>query len=287
MKRILLAGLLFAKVKSASQWFEVQKPSLAVTGVALSGPNQEYVLQGEILQYEAFEIDWGGASATPVKDLSTTNPRIQPFSRIEAGGGFDSVMASHTLLRLNAQQGVPKIEQEYSVPTGNHYTYPIWVSGTKYVVTASEFFAAPTELRAYRLQSDTINDVKVYNTGANSKGIGVVPQTGWFVVSLMGSNVRKIFDLTNGYIGGSNSTVFTHLRSDSNHELSFFSPEGDRGVYVLLREVVNELHTVSIVDGSDRLFHVISGIPVFWRPLGSPTQISVSLGVLPRIKLQS
>ena len=260
MKLILTTGLLLLlKVKSASLWFEVYDSPRPLASMTIAGPNQEYVVQGKIQEYSAYQVDWVAGTASHIKDFSTTNANIAPNSRIESGEGFNCVLASQTIVRFNAQQGVPNNEQEYSVPKGAHYGYPTRVAGTNYVLVSSLQYFTSSKKRAYRLQSDTTNDVKIYNTGGNSWQMGVVYQTGWAVISMKAGSVPKIFDFTNGYIGGTNSTVETHPKPNTNEEIGFFCPEADKGVYVIGTSVDRTLQTVKVLDGSTRVQYLLSG----------------------------
>ena len=118
-------------------------------------------------------------------------------------------------------------------------------------------------MKTYRLLSDTISDVKTYNTNTRSWATGVVHQTGWLVISINLKSDRKIFDFTNGYEGGSNSTLVIHKKPNQDTEMGLWSPLDDRGIYVTGSRQQKTLYTVNIVDGSNRLERFLSSFAGF------------------------
>ena len=74
------------------------------------------------------------------------------------------------------------------------------------------------------------------------------------------TNQRKLYDYTNGYDGGSNSSIQTHTKADANKERGFISPEDGRGYYVMGTQSTKTVYTVKGSDGTKKLNHYLSSL---------------------------
>ena len=256
MERLLSAALLFTNVKLATLWFNIGTPEMSSTTIA--GPNQEYVVQGAKLTYIAYTMDWGAGSTTSVKTItipSNGNLNLN-HARLQADDTFNCVTALHTIVRFNSQIGVSSNPEEYSVPTGSFYSYPVWIRGTNFIFIGTQSFPL-ADRKLYRLHSDRTSDVKTFTLQENTRAYTVLHGTGWLVISIGATAERKLYDFTNGYDGGTNSSVQTHIKSLISAEEGMFCPEDGRFMYIVGSKGSNHLFTVE-GDGTTRLSHDLS-----------------------------
>ena len=90
---------------------------------------------------------------------------------------------------------------------------------------------------------------------SNSKAYGVLYGTPWLLVSLndVPGNKRNLYDYTNGYDGGSSSTINSHTKSETKAETGFLSPEDGRDYYAVATEDSRNLLTVKASTGVQQL----------------------------------
>ena len=229
MKRIILTTILLVSSKSITYWKEIGAGSPQVASMTLSGPKEGYVVQGDVSTFKVYQMDWQTDTSitSSVNDIDVgANPSIVSSTRIQSDSGFNVVASSETIFRFNAQPGVATNFEEYSVPktgTGRTYGYPFWAAQTNYMFVSARGFLAPNK-KSYRLHSDRVTDVKVFDTGTNARTYGILYGTTWVVVSIESSTQRKLYDYTNGYVGGTNSVVQTHSKPTNVDEIGFSHP---------------------------------------------------------------
>ena len=270
MKRVISAILLLTNVNTVTLFFEVGTGSPEMVSMSIAGPNQEYVVQGHSTGYSTYTIDWQNTPhATSVKAINlNANVNIVESSRVQCDSGENCVVCTNTIIRFNIKPGAALDFEEYSVPTGFRYGYPSVLVGTSYILTNSRDTSVASSKKAYRIFSDKVTDVKTFNTGANSRGFGILYGTGWFLITLDGTTQRKLFDYTNGYEEGTNSTVQTHTKQD-NLEIGFFSVEDGRELYVVSSFDLQRIYTVQY-DGTNWLHQ---DVPTFVGALHPPVWI--------------
>ena len=266
MKRIILIAILLESSKSATFWKEVGTGTPPIISVTITGPGEGYVVQGEKTVFTVYQMDWGSANAAitaSVKDINLVGIlSVETSARLQSDSNFNVVTSSETIFRFNAQPGVASNFEEYSVPkqAGKRYAYPFWAAQTNFMFISGQEFTSAADKKAYRLNSDRITDVKVFNTGFNSRSYGVLYGTNWFVISNPGAGHRKLYDYTNGYVGGTNSVVQTHSKPSTRKEMGFFSPEDGRDVYVVARRAgVKSIFTVKN-DGTELINRNLNAI---------------------------
>ena len=263
MKRIFLTIILLVCSKSVTFWKEVGGGSPTVMSMSLTGPKQGHIVQGDASLYRVFQMDAGDGALSSIKHIDVgSNQNIVTDTRIQSDSGFNVVAASNTLFRFNAEPGANIDFEEYSVPTGNKYEYPVWAPQTNYMFVGTRDFTTVPGKKFYRLHSDRITDVKIFDVRSNTRSYGVLYGTSWLVISVDNGPHRRLFDYTNGYIGGSNSVVQTHSRPHAHNEIGFISPEDGRGYYVVgidQWDGVRRIYTVKN-DGTDHLNRGLSSL---------------------------
>ena len=264
MKRLILTTILLGSSKTLSLWKAIGNGSPSIMSITLSGTNQGYAVQGDKITYKTYEMTWDNSQVSSVKDIDIgANANILIESGVQSDNTFNVVASSKTIFRFNSQPAQPINFEEYPVPTGHQYSYPYWAAETNYMFVSARSHQVLSGKKLYRLHSDKVTDVKVFNTGVNSRSFGVLHGTGWVMVSLDVMNQRKLFDYTNGYEGGTNSVVQTHSKPTTANEIGFLSPEDGRGYYVVgTADSTKKLYTVKN-DGTALLTQHISTIDTF------------------------
>ena len=257
-KRILITALLVIRVHSASHWFDIGDGIDKLASASLAGPNEELLIQGNANSFKVFTINWSTGTAsenTPVSYPISTKFPTDKNSLIQADETYNCVMTSKSICRLYLKSDQPTNFQEYSVvEVVNGYSRPIWVKNTVFFFAASN--ASPYKF--YRFHSDTVTDVKQFLVTQKSNAFGVLSGTPWLIISFESSTQRKLFDYTNGYVGGTNPTTSIHTKLGTNGERGILSPEDGRGVYVLTGFNSRILHAINVNDGSELLNHDLS-----------------------------
>ena len=242
---------LLQHINSLTYWFTIEiSGSKLVSSACVAGANEEYIIQEQSAKYRTLKINWEGESSSEDKEViisPTTN--IDFNGRIVSDWSDNLVLTSRTIIRFNIKKGQSNNQQEYNVVKGSTYSYPMVAYQKVYVFVAS----MSTISKFYRLQSETTNDVKEFDTGENSRAYGVLYGTPWIVISLLSSNQRKLYDYTNGYIGGSSSATSTHTKLRENFERVFMSPEDERNYYVTYANNQRYMITTNALDGSEHL----------------------------------
>ena len=261
MKAILatfVTTIFLKHVSAISYWLTIG--SGGIESMTIAGPNEEYSVQGQANSYLTWPINWAsGAAVYHYQNYLGTNSYLHHDGRIQGDDSYNAVVSATGVFRFNIKPGVAVGLQRYSLPVGFFYNYPHWAAGTVYMFVGT-VSATGTNRKLYRLHSDRITDVKTFNIGVNSRAYGVLFGTGWLVISYGGTNQRKLYDYTNGYQGGSNSSVQTHTKVAVNDELGFASLEDGRGYYVVGTLTTRVLYTIKGADGTQKLNHVLSSL---------------------------
>ena len=251
MKKLLAILALFNRVKSFTHWFDIKTTSRQVYSMALAGINSEYVVQGEKSKFLSYTIDWELGAATKVKEV-TISPTtyIQFGGRVTSDGKTNAVLAEKTVFRFNVEAGQVANLEEYPVSKGQLFASPISALNTVYVFIAARY--APNTF-FYRVHSDRTSDIEQFSPGSASESYGILSGTGWLLISGTTQNHRKLFDYTNGYVGGSNSAVDTHTKTGENYETGFMSPNDHRGYYVVTGRTSRVMYSVKADSGQEHL----------------------------------
>ena len=257
MNRIILLALLFIRSKQITAWSEVKTASEAVSSTTIAGPNEEYIVQGQLTTYRAYTINWQTGAATSVNSITIPSANVAGNTLIQADNTFNCIVSSKTIYRFNAQAGQSLGVQEYPVPTGITYSYPRWATGTNFMFI-STMDATPPDRKVWRVHSDRITDVKYFPIEDISRAYEVFYGTGWLIVSMHNLAIRKLYDYTNGYDGGTNSAVQTHNKDQTTFEIGMFVPEDGRFLYVVSAPGVSKIATVK-GDGTNRLLQSLVG----------------------------
>ena len=201
--------LLIKAVRSLTEWFSFGSPGFPMEQMVLSGPNQEYCVQGRG-KYASYSIDWNSGTAV----LQGETIIIQPYTvgdRTQGDDTYNIVLSGRAIYRFNVNPTTPPNLEQYPVQAGPFYFTPFWATGTAFMFVSA---LNGNELNNFfRLQSDRITGVKFFAIGGFTRAYVVLYGTGWLIVSLRTSNERKLFDYTNGYVGGSNSSIITQTRT--------------------------------------------------------------------------
>ena len=261
MKRIVLILILLSGVAPFQYWFELGANGEEVRSAALGGANEQYIIHGRYNNFKVYTMNWADGSYTSSDiQVGVGNTNIDGFTAIQTDRTKTVVVATKTMFKFTIEPGVVNNGfAEYTLPTGKHYAYPFWFVGTSYMFFGTRDYGS-ADRKAYRILTTTL-EVKSFDTGHNSKGFGILYGTSWFLVSLDGSDKRKLFDHTVGDPGGTNNPITYHNKPNSNKEIGFFSPEDNRGVYVISAEgsgsSLNSLITVNY-DGTERFARVLN-----------------------------
>ena len=266
MKRIILVSLLVVISTSLTLWKEVGSGSPPVLSAALTGPNQGLIVQGDTSIFRVHRMDWVDDTnpiTNSVKSIDVgANSNMVTTCRVQSDSGYNSVVTCKNIFRFSTEPSAPNDFEEYPVPNGFKYSYPFWTAQTNYMFVSAREAVSTGDKKLYRLHTDRVTDIKVFNTGTNTQSFGILYGTNWLVVSIKDSTERRLYDYTNGYIGGSNTAVQTHPKQSTYTEIGFMSPEDGRGYYVVgIYEWKGQrkIYTVKN-DGTDLLNHDLSSI---------------------------
>ena len=184
MKRTLLAIILIADSKSASYLFEVGTGLSDVSSSCIAGANQEYVVQGKATVFRTFEIDWQSSPHSSLVKTVTlgANGNLDVFSTILCDDGYNCVVGTNTVFRINIKPGELNGFEEYAVAKGFLYSYPQRGVGTNYLFIASRDATNAADKKAYRLLSDTVTGLETFNIGINSRTYVILHGTGWVLL---------------------------------------------------------------------------------------------------------
>ena len=258
MKGKTLVILLIAKVvKSVTLLATVGRDPPYAFSVSLAGPNQEWMVQGKILTFTAFSINWQNGHVSFEKSITPkTIPGVTGNTRIHCDLDYNCVVGTRTIFRFNMKPGASDDLETYPVRLHVAYGTPRSIVGTSYVIVSARAATTAETKKAYRILSDRVTDVKTYNTGTNSASYGVLYGTGWLLVSIENVNKRRLYDYTNGYEGGTNSSIQIHTKVDNKNENGFFTPEDGRELYVVSVSggQIKRMHSIEY-DGTSWLYH--------------------------------
>ena len=177
MKKFILL-IILSNIKPLEFWLEVGDGSSGVRSGAISGPNQEYIVQGERSIYKVYRMDWEKGKVSLAKEIDVgDNPSIDNGVRFQSDSRYSIVTATKTVFRfsIDPQKGVNF--EEYPVPKGHRYSYPFWAETTNYMFVSAREFVNIEDKKLYRLHSDHVKEVKIFNTESNSRSYGVLLET--------------------------------------------------------------------------------------------------------------
>ena len=257
---VLLIGL----VSPLSHWTTIGNGQSAffIESFTKAGPSQEYCIQGQRNKFFTYSIDLttGAVNLLKTSRLGRLPYLSDRIGRIQADGAYNVVLASRAVFRFNIKPGEPEGLERYPVPTGKEFSYPYSLSGTSFIFVGTKRELNASKKKIYRLFSDRVSGVEAFNTGANSQAYGVIFGTGWLLTSLEGGDERRLYDYTNGFEGGTNSSIKTHRKAEVGVERGFVSPEDGRGYYVIGGVASNTLSTVKDIDGSLKVRRQLSSL---------------------------
>ena len=253
MKALTQIFLFVNTIQTLTHWFDIGTGFPPIDAFTISGPKEEYSVQGEKTKFEIYTINWQtGQAVFQEEKVIGSNPPLSPNGKIQGDDSYNVVLAIQAVFRFNIKPGVPANLEQYPLPTGFDYSYPMWATGTVFMFVGA-VGAGGANRKIWRLHSDKITGVEAFSIGRNSRAYGVLYGTGWLVASLSGTNERKLYDYTNGYDGGTSAAVVTHTKPAVQDELGFASPEDNKGYYVVGKVHPPELFTVNGANGIQRL----------------------------------
>ena len=222
----LLICLKMQPTRTFEFWFTVGAgaPNEKVFSATLAGPNQRYVVHGEGKDFHVYEIDWEAGSAALRKDikLPASDPSILTEGWLISDLSYNVILASKAIVRFNVdpQNTNPDYNyMKYAVSESERYSYPFFAEKTTFIFVGTTNFASGYKF--YRMVASHIGGVVEFDVNDNSRSYGTLTNTPWLVVSLMTSNIRLVFDYTNGYITGSSKVIKHHIKTGENYEITF------------------------------------------------------------------
>ena len=254
--KLLLKISIIHKIYSLSVWFDIKTADRAAGTLAVAGPKKDLVIMGQVEKVDVYKIDWTAGSHSRVKSMDLIQyPSLQTNNFMDSDGGNNVLFASHTVIRFNSDPDSPNLDQEYSVVKGQAHFRPVWLPNTSYL-----FFGYSQPISGvyvlYRALAHTTTDLRIFSVSSTGKTrcYGMLAGSTWGVASIDGTDQRRLFDYTNGYDGGSNSTTAVHTKSVGvNDERGFLSPGDERGYYVVTSGADRTVYTVKESDGSVKL----------------------------------
>ena len=255
MKQVILIFAIVSQALGQTYSFSIGLDSTKpVRTHALVGANQEYVAQGQETAFTVYSVDLDAGSATQVKEVTLgANSNLELNCRMLGDWTDNVVLTSKVIVRFNAAPGAPSNEETYTGPAGELYSQPQNAYGTVYMFVGTMEFTS--NYKFYRLHSDRITDVKEFSVGAKTRAYGVIHGTTRVLVSILTTDKRKIYDYTNGFVGGTDSVLAEHTKSGGNGERGFVSPDDGRDYYVVVGKDEKVMYTVKASDGTDHLNH--------------------------------
>ena len=241
---------------SITSWFKIITGGRFVEAMTVCGPNSEYIVQGEKNKFDAYTVDWTTGVLTRAKIINLIG-----YSNLVSSNGFMGTAGKstkvfygeNTIVRFNPDPSSPQEDEEYPVVTGAPHYNPTWIPKTDFMLSGSEAQTAGS-YRLYRFQATTTSNMKILSLSAKTRSYGMLAGSTWLVVSLNGTDQRKLFDYTNAFDGGSSSATSTHTKAAGiNSEVGLMSAADQRGYYVVSSGDDRTIHTVKDTDGSQKL----------------------------------
>ena len=257
IKKVLIFYLIFAKVSGVTHWLEIKTAGRAVQGMAVSGPNSEYVVNGALNEVDVYKINWVAGSFARVKTMTLGYSDLTRISFLGADNSSNTILAGKSVVRVNVDPSSPNNDQEYAVEAGDSHYAPYWVRETSFLFVGV-FEANSGKHRIYRMLAFTNGGMKTFSLTANTKSYGALANSNWLVVSLEQTDKRLIYDYTSGYDGvdgGAGAPIATHIKSGGINaaETSLVSPPDNRGYYVVSDGGGKRIYTVRDVGGAEKL----------------------------------
>ena len=173
--------MLVKAARPLSYWFNIGTGTPPIYTMTITGPNEEYCIQGEGT-YASYTINWNTGAAVS-KGEQTFSQSNMIGHRTQGDNTYNIVLAGKAVYRFNINPITSSNLQEYPVASGPFHGFPFWASGTNFMFV-STITSSGSACKLYRLHSDRIIDVKTFSVGENSRAYGVLYGTGWLVVSL-------------------------------------------------------------------------------------------------------
>ena len=261
--KILVIVLVLGHGRPLSHWFTVfnpANPTRANQGMAITGPNYEYVIHGATsggtsFFVDLFSIDWTTGSSSLVKTKDVSVPGVNGVAFV-AADHTNFLFTAKYIMRGSTVPGSPDDYEMHAVTNGvGPYYLPYWVKGTSYMFFGSNVQNSG-EYRLFRVLTHTTTGVQTYRVSSKVRACGVFHGTNFLMGSEDGGSSRQIFDYTNGYDGSlSAGPVATHPKPPPNDdEGGFVSPADGRGYYVVATYGTPKgIVTVKDVDGAQKL----------------------------------
>ena len=250
--------------KPLTYWFDVGVAGASkywIESMTAAGPNKAYVVQGQENKFFTFSVDWeqGKMIEEKVNQLGS-NSKMYHDSHVQGDASTNVILASGGIWRFNYMKDQPENVEAYPVPQGPKDSYPFWATQTSYMFVGMQS-GSTSEQNVYRVESNTISGMKTFSLGRKSRSYGVIFGTNWLVISLDGTDLRKIFDYTTGYDGGSSPAVVleTHPKASTKMESGFMTPEDPtRPYYVVGEWDTKTVYTINNIGGTQRLNHKLA-----------------------------
>ena len=253
MKRLITTAILINSIKGITHWFNIMTATKPVLSIAKTGPNLEYIVQGRKRDWVTYSINWDSGTFNNLREFQRYSNQLNLGGGLNADRSYNVILTDKRVVRFNMKPG----------GTGGQETmqlYPI-ATGTSYASAATAintvYFFVTRSLQSndgfYRLHVDRITDIERYPFTSPSNAYGVISGTGWLLISGWNIGHRTLIDYTNGYVGGTNSSVATHTKTGHKQEKGFMSPEDGRNFYVVLAEQTGFMYTFTSVEGQEHL----------------------------------
>ena len=273
---------LFKTISGASFWFKIPPPSVSgsysIQIMTVTGPKFEYLVLAGTANAKVGTIDWDANTYTTVKevqlptpDASNTGSFYNPF--LGSDKSKNVIYYGPKVSRFNSIPGSPPNIEEYPFPgspTTPHngdtayFGTPEWTRGTAYIMVTRNLGGAS---KLYRMLTGSITDLRTFPLTSFTNAYGIVGNTTWLLASLANTNKRQLYDYTNGYEGGADTTIMTHLKTSEKNEVGFVSPEDGRGYYVVSAGETKTIKTVKVVTGVEKLHFALTGFSTSLKSL--------------------
>ena len=251
MKKAIILFSFCAQGLSLTEWFKVGADSdgRGRFSPALIGENQEYLAVEKSAKFTTYLMDFEAGTATSVKEETITDSNLVSSTR---SGGFGSfyLIGSLAVGLVNPfpDQDFNVREFQVTLQGTKKSWYPVPIFNTVYFLAVGP--------GSHRLNPVQMADIVKFDEGVDSKAYGALSGTNLILFSIKNTVKRKIFDYTNG---GTNSLITEHTKTaGSNEERAFFSPEDERGYYVVSDKTAKNILTIKISDGTEHLSHDVN-----------------------------
>ena len=267
--RACLILIILGQAAPYSFWFGIKTDGRLAHGLAVGGPNYEYLVHGYLSYMDMYQVDWTTGTFTRYKTIEGNQTKSFNVggNRYTMAEGSNALVIGQTLVTASVDPSTPSTFTDYasSLPTSGLLYNGHIARGTSYM-----FFGAKNQVgglhKLRRVLIDSTNDLKEYTIEVKTETYGVLFGTTFVVASLVNNNKRVVFDYTKGYDGGPTPGPLTnHFKPlGPNEESAFISLQDGRGYYVVATNGATAtdqgIATVKEVDGSERLALALTGV---------------------------